>query len=157
SVSVSVPPTRHFLSFNTQPYAWLQHSGYLAGRATCRFPERGRAFPVPAPMPLRSSQTGCAPQGHPLGQVWLEPQLVADCAADLPLKGVVTVLTASRKRRERVERAALIEVHQPEPPLLGIAEADDRAQQLRAESVVDQRGVHRVQVGHERLNLVRHV
>ncbi len=73
-------------------------------------------------------------------------------ALDLELERVVAALAGSR--RERVERAPLVQVDQGEPALLVVAEGDQGAQQLRAEAVVDQRGVDRVQVGDQRVDLV---
>src|SRR5262249_43044979 len=99
-------------------------------------------------------QAGCAPDREPPGQVRLPLQVVADHALDLQLERVVPAFAG--QRGERVERAPLVQVDEGEAALLLVFEGDQGTQQLRAEAVVDQRGVDRVQVGDQRLDLVRH-
>src|SRR2546421_8952181 len=99
-------------------------------------------------------QTGSAPDGKPPGQVRLPLQVVADHALDLQFERVVPALAG--QRGERVERAPLVQVDEGEAALLLVFEGDEGTQQLRPEAVVDQRGVDRVQVGDQRLELVRH-
>jgi len=62
-------------------------------------------------------------------------------------KGVVPALAGLRG--ERVERAPLVQVDEGHPAVALVREGDHRAEQLRAEAVVDQRAVHRVQVSHQ--------
>src|SRR5439155_16410753 len=76
-------------------------------------------------------------------------------AADLHLQCAVPALPAGR--RERVERAPLVQVNQPEALPGRAAEAHHRAQQLRAEAARLQRAVHRVQVRDQALQVVRGV
>src|SRR5690348_4537825 len=95
---------------------------------------------------------GGAPDREPPGQVLLPLQVVADHALDLQFERVVPALAG--QRGERVERAPLVQVDEGEAALLIVGEGDQGTQQLRAEAVVDQRGVDRVQVGDQRLELV---
>src|SRR5690349_23883158 len=88
---------------------------------------------------LTPLQAGCAPDREPPGQVLLPLQVVADHALDLQFERVVPALAG--QRGERVERAPLIQVDEGEAALLLVLEGDQGAQQLRAEAVVDQRGV----------------
>src|SRR5690349_6010074 len=96
--------------------------------------------------------TGSAPHGEPPGQVLLPLQVAADHALDIQLERVVPAL--ARQRGERVERAPLVQVDEGEAAFLVIPEGHQGAQQLRAEAVVDQCRVYRVQVGDQRLELV---
>src|SRR6266567_5878843 len=82
-------------------------------------------------------QAGGAPGRKPPGQILLELQIAANHALDLQLERVVPALAG--QRRERVERAPLVQVDQAEPAFLVVAEGDQGAQQLRAEAVVHQR------------------
>src|SRR5204863_6759026 len=93
----------------------------------------------------RRLHAGCAPDREPPGQVLLPLQVVADHALDLQFERVVPALAG--QRGERVERAPLVQVDEGQAALLLVPEGDQGTQQLRAEAVVDQRGVDRVQVG----------
>src|SRR5271166_5986189 len=124
-----------------QRYAVRPHSSHLCGVAQ-----------LLSGNPL---QTGCAPDGKPPGQILLELQVVADHALDLQLECVVPALAG--QRGERVEGTPLVQVDQTEPALIVVPEGDQGAQQLRAEAVVHERGVDRVQVGDQRLELIGHV
>src|SRR5262245_62018168 len=81
---------------------------------------------------LTESQAGCAPYGEPPAQVGFDLQVAAQRAADLHLERAVPALPAGR--RERVERAPLVQVDQAEALPGRAAEAHQRAQQLRAEA-----------------------
>src|SRR5580693_6441405 len=125
------------------------------GTPTCN-PNDKRCGRIPATRTvLTASQPGGAPDGEPASQVGLPLQVVADDPLDLQLQRVVPALAV--QRRERVERAPLVQVDQAQPALLVVAEGDQGTQQLRAEAGVDQRGVDRVQVGDQRVELVGHV
>src|SRR6516165_793327 len=100
------------------------------------------------------SQPWCAPDGEPAAQVLLPLQVVTDDALDLQLQRVVPALAV--QRGEGIERAPLVQVDQRQPALPIVAEGDQRTQQLGAEAGVDQRGVDRVQVGDQRVELVGH-
>src|SRR5689334_12899074 len=88
--------------------------------------------------------TGGAPHREPPRQVLLPLQVAADHALDIQLERVVPAL--ARQRGERVERAALVQVDEGEAAFLVVSEGHQGTQELRAEAVVDQRGVDRVQV-----------
>jgi hypothetical protein len=64
-----------------------------------------------APVP---SQAGSTPDGKPSAQIRLNLQVVTQRAAHLHLQRAIAALSAGR--RERVEGAALVQVHQPQPP-----------------------------------------
>src|SRR5580704_1852334 len=101
----------------------------------------------------RTSQAGCPPHREPPAEVRLDLQVIAERAADLQFHPVVPALAGLRG--ERVERAALVQVNQAEPAPGGVTEAEDGAEQLRAEAARLQRGIHRVQVRDQALDVVR--
>ena len=61
-----------------------------------------------------AQRPGCAPQRHPAAEVRLHRQLAGELVADLDLEQVVAA-AAAPLRGERVERALLVEVDQPDP------------------------------------------
>src|SRR5437016_4054213 len=94
-----------------------------------RRPETNRATvtasptrPPPAP---GGSQPRRTPYGEPLREVRLDPQVIADRGPKCELALVVPLLRTGR--HERVPRAALVEVDQPERRVRAIGEDDEGA------------------------------
>src|SRR5215467_12547440 len=73
-----------------------------------------------------------APDRHPPLQIRLDLQVGAKRTADLQFECVIAAV--SRQRRERVERAPLVEVDKAERPAARVAESHDRAEQHRAKA-----------------------
>src|SRR5215475_14957855 len=101
----------------------------------------------------RGSQAGGAPDREPPAEIRLDLQVRTHRAPYLELHRVVPALAT--QRRERVERAPLVQVDEAEPFPGIVPETDQGAEQLRAEPAVYQRGVHRMQVGDECLDVIR--
>src|ERR1700743_3199902 len=132
------------------PECWwclaLTHNDKPSGRIPCRGDDFSTVLP---------SQARRAPDGEPPGQVLLDLEVALQGSLHLKLQRAVPALAV--QRRERVERAPFVQVDQAQPPPAVDAEADQRAQQLGSEAVVDQRGVDRVQVGDQVLHLAGQV
>src|SRR5699024_9425582 len=94
-----------------------------------------------------SAEAGSAPDRQPPTELGLHRQVVLDQSPYLQFQRVVAPLVTVGS--ERVERAALVQVHQCERLALRGGERDQRAQQGGAEPVVLQGGVDRVQIGHQ--------
>ena len=89
--------------------------------------EAGGATTADARLEPRSS-----PDGEPAAQVLLQLQVVAQLRLDLQLERVVALRLVLRG--ERVERALLVEVDQRELAVALVPEADQGAEQIRAEA-----------------------
>src|SRR5919106_3504148 len=99
-------------------------------------------------------ESGSSPDGEPATDIGLDRQVTGDQRPDLQFERRVAPLGDSVDRRERVERPALVEIHQHDRLPGTASQTHRRAQQRGAETGGLQRAVHRVQIGDKRGHVV---
>src|SRR4029079_2191231 len=147
----------------SSPWSASGTSGSHPSPRTRNAPSLGLAAPATHPLthdPVTVQATpspgrleaGCAPECEPALEVLLHRELVGEGVAELDLEEAVAGLRAAGSKG--VEGALLVEIDEPDVAAGGVVERHQRAQQPGREALFLQRGVDRVQVGAESLDVV---